>query len=206
MIAKLSGLVDSVAEGSAVIDVGGVGYLVACAARTLSRLEPGSAVSLHIETQVRDDAIQLFGFTDARERAWFRMLLAVQGVGPKAALAILSINSLEDLSRAIASSDKAMITRAAGVGAKLAGRIVVELKDKVGGVPQPPSAEGLAVIPSPGESAAADAISALINLGFRPIEASQAIGSALQRLGADASVETLIRAGLGQLSQHESAR
>ena len=208
MIAKLSGRVDGIGEGNVVIDVGGVGYLVACAARTLARLEPGASVSLYIETQVREDAIQLFGFVDPRERAWFRMLLAVQGVGPKAALGILSIGGVDELTRAIASGDKALLTRAPGVGAKLAQRIVVELKEKVGGIPFAPAAElaDLGAASPLAVGPAADALSALVNLGFRPIEASQAIAVAQARLGEAASVESLIRAGLGHLNQVEATR
>jgi Holliday junction DNA helicase RuvA len=198
MIAKLTGAVDSVGEDWAVIDVNGVGYLVHCSTRTLARLPPaGGVASLLIETQVREDRIQLFGFADAAERDWLRLLSTVQGVGARTALAILSALATDELVAAIANGDKAPLTRAAGVGPKLAARIVVELKDRV----QAPVA---AMMPAAGAGArrqsAADAVSALINLGYREAEATGAVARAARALGADAPVEELIRAGLKGLS------
>ncbi|MCP4246504.1 MAG: Holliday junction branch migration protein RuvA, partial [bacterium] len=131
MIAKLTGIVDSTGDGWAVVDVGGVGYLVFCSGRTLSRIAAGEVACLMVETQVREDAIQLYGFTDHGEREWFRLLTTVQGVGAKAALSILGVLAPEDLILAIASGDKGAITRATGVGPKLASRILSELRDKV---------------------------------------------------------------------------
>jgi holliday junction DNA helicase RuvA len=203
VIAKLSGRVDSLADGSAVIDVGGVGYLVFCSGRTLTRLAEGRSVALLVETQVREDGIHLYGFFDAEERHWFRLLIAIQGVGPKVALAILGVHPPEDLAIAIASGDRASLTRAAGVGAKLASRIAGELKDKVGALP--PGVVGAAV-PSAiavGGSIAADAVSALVNLGFRPAEAQGAVVAASGRLGPDVPLEALIRSSLAELANKE---
>ena len=204
MIAKLKGRVDTVAEDQAVIDVGGVGYLVFCSARTLSRLPGGGeAVALFIETHVREDHIHLYGFLDAGEREWFRLLLTVQGVGSKVALAILSVLSPDDLSRAIAAADKAMISRANGVGPKLATRLLTELKDKAaglslgGGAHAPAGAGAAPLAAGPLE----DAISALVNLGYRRVEAHGAVLQAAQGLGEGASVPALISDGLKQLGK-----
>lgn len=204
MIAKLKGLVDAVAEDQAVIDVGGVGYLVFCSARTLSRLpKAGEAAALFIETHVREDHIHLYGFLDAGEREWFRLLLTVQGVGSKVALAILSVLSPDDLSRAIAAADKAMISRANGVGPKLAVRLLTELKDKAAGISL---GTGAHIQTAPGAAPLAagpleDAISALVNLGYRRIEAHGAVLQAAQGLGEGATVPALISAGLKQLGK-----
>jgi len=194
MIAKLTGVVDSTAADSAVIDVGGVGYLVFASAKTLGTLGvAGSAASLHIETQVREDAIQLFGFTAADERDWFRLLLSVQGVGGRVALAILSVLAPADLHHAVAAKDTASIARANGVGPKLAARIVNELKDKAGSIALSP---GIAApVATPG-SAAADALSALANLGFRPLDASRAVAEAVAEVGEGADVGHLVRVAL----------
>lgn len=203
MIAKLSGILDSVGDGYAIIDVGGVGYLVFCASRTLARLPaPGGSAALLIETHVREDHIHLYGFADHAERAWFRLLTTVQGVGAKIGLAILSVLGPDDLARAIAAQDKTSVSRANGVGAKLAGRIVSELKDKVPGfdVTLTP-ANGMAAAPvSVGTGAASDAVSALVNLGYRRLDAFGAVVGAQKTLGADAAVSELIRAGLKELS------
>jgi holliday junction DNA helicase RuvA len=197
MIAKLTGLVDSTSGEGAVIDVNGVGYLVFCSARTLARLPAkGIPAALLIETHVREDHIHLYGFADAGERDWFRLLTTVQGVGAKLALALLGVQGPEDLARAIAAQDKASLTRAPGVGPKLAGRIVSELKDKVSGIALGPAAATL-----PDGGAEADAVSALVNLGYRRAEAFAAIAAALHRLGSGAAVDALIRAGLKELSQ-----
>lgn len=194
MIARLTGVLDSTAADSAVIDVNGVGYLVFASARTLGGLGAnGSAASLHIETQVREDAIQLFGFTAADERDWFRLLLSVQGVGGRVALAILSVLAPADLHHAIAAKDTASIARANGVGPKLAARIVNELKDKAGSIALSP---GIAApVATPG-SAAADALSALANLGFRPLDASRAVAEAVAEVGEGAAVGELVRVAL----------
>ena len=202
MIAKLTGRLDSADEGHAVIDVGGVGYLVFCSARTLARMQQGDSVTLLVETQVREDGINLYGFLDAAERHWFRLLIGIQGVGPRVALAIQSVVAPQDLMLAVAAGDKAVLTRATGVGAKLAARIASELKDKVAAMPV--SGEILRdVAVAPQRGPAADAISALVNLGFRPVEATAAVGSVAGRLGAGAAVEALIRGGLAELSNKE---
>jgi Holliday junction DNA helicase RuvA len=197
MIAKLTGLVDSVARDHAIIDVNGVGYLVRCSSRTLGALPPsGSAASLSIETLVREDAIDLYGFGTTRERDWFRLLTTVQGVGAKVALSILSTLSADELSQAIMAQDKVMVSRADGVGPKLANRIVSELKDKVGGFAPAavaPSVPGIA------NDALADAVSALVNLGYRRAEAVGAVDKAARKLGPKARVEALIPAGLKEL-------
>ena len=193
MIARLSGLLAEVDADHAVIDVGGVGYLVQASTRTLSLLGPiGGAVTLFTEMQVREDAITLFGFGSAGERDWFRLLTSVQGVGGRVALAILSVLAPDDLSRAVAAGDKAMVARANGVGPKLALRIVNELKDKAGAVPIGPAGTA----PVVREGAAADALSALGNLGFKPAEAGAAVAAAVDELGEGASLDALVRLAL----------
>ena len=195
MIAKLRGLLDSFSADQAVIDVQGVGYLVFASTRTLSRLGAiGSEVVLHTEMQVSEDDIRLIGFSSAEERDWFRLLTSVQGVGSRVALAILSALSGDELHRAIASGDKAMVARSQGVGPKLAQRIVNELKDKAGGVALGGGAGLAALIPATGFSA--DAVSALQSLGFRPSEAATAVAQAEAELGPDASLDALVRASL----------
>jgi Holliday junction DNA helicase RuvA len=193
MIARLRGLLDSFGADHAVIDVNGVGYLVSASTRTLSAIGPvGGAVDLHTEMQVSDDAIRLVGFATAEERDWFRLLVSVQGVGSRVALGILSALGGDELHRAIASGDKAMVARAQGVGPKLALRIVNELKDKTGGI-----ALGAGGAPAPGPgSLAGDAASALLNLGFRPAEAAAAVASAEAELGPDATLDALVRTAL----------
>ena len=201
MIAKLTGVVDAVARDHAVIDVGGVGYLVRASARTLAGLPPaGSSVSVAVETLVREDAIDLYGFSEAAERDWFRLLMTVQGVGAKVALSLLSALAPGDLAAAIANEDKAMLTRADGVGPKLASRLGNELKDKVAAMPLArPRATTAGGGPLVG--AQADAVSALINLGYRRAEAAEAVARAAQKLGPSARVENLIPAGLKELAQ-----
>jgi len=199
MIAKLAGIIDSIGDGTVVVDVGGVGYLVFCASRTLARLpRPGGSATLLIETHVREDHIHLYGFADDAERAWFRLLTTVQGVGAKIGLAILSALGPDDLVRAIAAQDKASVARANGVGAKLAGRIVSELKDKVPGF-DVSAGPGIAAGAPNGVGAASDAVSALVNLGYRRLDAFGAVAGAQKSLGADAAVADLIRAGLKEL-------
>lgn len=199
MIAKLTGTLDDTGPDWAVIDVNGVGYLVHCSAKTLTHLGiRGDKVVVHTEMQVSETDQRLIGFTSAGERAWFRLLTAVQGVGSKVALAILSALSVEELQRACANGDSAMVARANGVGPKLAGRIVNELKDKAGGLAgyaSPPGPGGEAV-PLPAGSASADAISALQNLGFKPAVASTAVAAALKDLGEDAGLNDLVRVAL----------
>lgn len=199
MIAKLAGVIDSVGEGHVVIDVGGVGYLVFCATRTLARLPAlGGTASLLIETHVREDHIHLYGFADEAERAWFRLLTTVQGVGARIGLAILSVLGPDDLARAIAVQDKASVARANGVGAKLAGRIVSELKDKVPGLEALPGPAPAPGVPA-ANGAASDAVSALVNLGYRRLDAFGAVANAQKSLGPNAAAAELIRAGLKEL-------
>ena len=202
MIAKLTGLVDSLGEDWVVIDVGGVGYLVFGSGGTLGRLEAGEIASLEIETHVREDHIHLYGFTDAVERDWFRILMMVQGVGARVALAILTVLTPDQLMPVIAAADKAALTRAAGVGSKLAGRIVAELKDKVGNIALGSAVVGDAAVGTVGDAAAA-AVSALVNLGYGPTESYAAVSHAVRRLGSLAGVEALIRAGLAELAPKE---
>ena len=194
MIASLRGLLQSFAADHAVIDVGGVGYLVGASTRTLSGLGAiGDEVLLHTEMLVAEDFIRLVGFATAEERDWFRLLTSVQGVGARVALGILSALSGDELHRAIASGDKAMVARAQGVGPKLALRIVTELKDKAGGIVLGSGGEAA---PPPIGSHSADAVSALQNLGFRPAEASAAVGKAEAQLGPDPSLDALVRLAL----------
>jgi Holliday junction DNA helicase RuvA len=204
MIAKLTGVIDQAGPEAAVIDVGGVGYLVFCSTRTISRLPPiGSTASLLIETHVREDHIHLYGFVDAAERDWFRRLTTVQGVGARLALAILSAVAPEQLGLAILAQDQAALTRADGVGARLAARIVNELRDKVGGFATAATASAPAALTSDaamGAGAAADAVSALVNLGYRRVEAFGAVATATRRLGDGADTGALIRAGLQELA------
>ena len=173
------------------IDVGGVGYLVHLSGRTLDALGPmGSEVMLLTELQVREDAWTLFGFGSPAERDTFRALTSIQGVGGRLALAILSALSPDELARAVAQEDKAMIGRANGVGPKLAARIANELRGKLGA----PALGGSAPVPRGG--AAADALSALANLGFKPADASAAVNAAVDELGPDATLDALVRLAL----------
>jgi Holliday junction DNA helicase RuvA len=199
VIAKLSGLVDVISDGSCIIDVNGVGYLVFASSRTLGVLPQNSLTSLLIDTQVREDAIALYGFATAAEREWFRLLTTVQGVGAKVALALLSALSPDQLIAAIATADRAALTRAPGVGAKLAVRLCSELAPKVGAMP----GGGLAAFtssPAP-QGAAADALSALLNLGYRRAEAEAALATVAATNGKDAPLDVLIRGGLKALAR-----
>jgi len=199
MIAKLTGVIDSKAADAAIVEVGGVGYQVFCSARTLGRLPAaGGAISLFIDTHVREDHIHLYGFIDAAEREWFRLLTTVQGVGARLAMAILSVLSSGDLTEAILVQEKTSLTRASGVGPKLAARIVAELKDKVGGIALGPVAAVAAATEASGP--VADAVSALVNLGYRRTEAFGAVAQASKRLGPNAGLDVLIKAGLKELS------
>jgi holliday junction DNA helicase RuvA len=209
MIAKLSGILDHIGPEGAVIDVHGVGYLVFASGRTLGRLPPsGEAARLLVETHVREDHIHLYGFIDAAERDWFRLLTTVQGVGAKVALAILSVVAPDELTLAIVSQDRTTLARADGVGPKLAARVVNELKDKVGSLAlAATNAAGPAAHPAandPGPTG--DAVSALVNLGYRRAEAFGAVTTAARRLGGAAKVDALIRAGLQELAQQTEAR
>jgi Holliday junction DNA helicase RuvA len=196
MIAKLRGILDSTGLDHAVIDVGGVGYLVGASARTLAALgKVGEAVTIHTEMLVSEDSIRLVGFARGEERDWFRLLTGVQGVGSRVALAILSALEPAELHRAIAMGDKAMVARANGVGPKLAMRIVNELKDKIGVAPAG-SALTAGSAPLPSGSHGADAVSALQNLGFKPHEASTAVAAAEEEMGEGATLDALVRLAL----------
>jgi holliday junction DNA helicase RuvA len=193
MIARLTGTLAELTADHAVLDVGGVGYLVQASARTLGAIGTiGGEVMLLTEMQVREDSMTLFAFGTAGERDWFRLLTSVQGVGGRVALSILSTLDADELSRAVAGQDKAMVSRANGVGPKLAERIVRELKDKVGGVAIGPAG----ALPKAATGAAADAVSALGNLGFKPAEAGAAVAAAEAELGNGATLDALVRLAL----------
>ncbi|MFA5900903.1 MAG: Holliday junction branch migration protein RuvA [Hyphomicrobium sp.] len=203
MIGKLRGKVDAIGESFLIVDVGGVGYEVQASARTLRNLKVGQEVSLTIDTHVREDAIRLFGFDSEVERSWFRALQNVQGVGSKVGLGLLGTLSPQELANAIALGDWASVEQAPGIGKKLALRIVAELKDKapalsVAGLDIPAGAGGGGV---PQGNAAAEAISALSNLGYQPAQASAAIAVAAKELGETADTAKLIRRGLKELAR-----
>lgn len=204
MIGKLKGVVDSIGEESLILDVHGVGYKVYCSARTLGNLPSvGEALSLVIETHVRETEIKLFGFSDDLERDWFLLLQSVQGVGAKVALAIQSTLSAGDLASAIALQDKAMVTRAPGVGPKVGQRIIAELKGKAPAYSDAMAGEmGLAADIGDGvaSSAVSDAVSALGNLGYSSQAAAGAVSAALRSAGEDADSAKLIRLGLKELA------
>lgn len=194
MIAHLNGHLAATGIDHAVIDVNGVGYLVGASAKTLAALGSlGEFVTVHTEMLVSEDSIRLMGFASADERNWFRLLTSVQGVGAKVALAILSILSPAEVQTAVARADAAMIARANGVGPKLAQRIVNELKDKAGAIALGGGGAGAAI---PASGAANDAVSALLNLGFKPAEASTAVNAASDELGPAASLDALVRLAL----------
>jgi holliday junction DNA helicase RuvA len=200
MIGKLTGKIEPGGAGWTLIDVNGVGYVVHCSAKTLAALPaPGHVASLLVETQMREDQVILYGFRDAAEQAWFRTLNRVQGVGGRVALAILGVLGPDELLRTLAAQDKASLTRADGVGAKLATRILSELKDKVGDAALAGAAQARQ---RPGRPAAPseDAVSALVNLGYGRSEAFGAVIEASGRLGEDANLEALVRAGLKVLA------
>ena len=200
MIAMLAGIVEQRGTESLVLDVNGVGYLVFASARTLGRVPArGEPLRLLIETHVREDHIHLYGFADEAERSWFRLLTTVQGVGARLGLAILSVLAPDALATAILAQDKAALSRADGVGPKLATRIASELKDKAGGIALGP---GAAIsVGAPEGAAAADAVSALVNLGYSRSDAFGAVAEAAKRLGDAAKIDTLIRVGLQELSR-----
>jgi Holliday junction DNA helicase RuvA len=199
MIAMLAGLVDQIGDETLVLDCNGVGYLVYASARTLGRAPKiGQPLKLLVETQIREDRIQLFGFVDAAERSWFRLLTTVQGVGGKVALAILSVLDPDAMATAILAQDKAAFVRADGVGQKLGQRIVMELRDKVGDMALPASAGAGVLTPT---GAVADAVSALVNFGYAKSAAYGAVIDAAKRLGGDAKIDALVRAGLQELGR-----
>ena len=206
MIGKLTGRVDFIGPDHAVIDVGGVGYVVHCASSTLSRLALGASATLWVETKMSEEAIRLYGFTAADEREWFRLLQTVQGVGARVALSILSALKISELERAILLGDKAVVGRAQGVGPKLATRLVTELKDKAPAIALQRSVDtgeplGGLQAPRPVES---DAIAALIKLGYSQIAAAEAVARAGQAIGPNADslpLDVLIRESLRQLAR-----
>ena len=207
MIAKLKGILDSHREDGAIIDVGGVGYLIFGSSRTLGQLgEPGAPVSVHVETHVREDHIHLYGFASEGERRCFQLLQTVQGVGAKAALAILSALSPEEVMRAVAAQDKTMLTRADGVGPKLATRIVNELKDKAAGLSLGTALAGAMAASGRAAPAAVDggpmedAVSALVNLGYGRSDAYGAVVAASRTLGDGAALDRLISTSLRELA------
>ena len=205
MIGKLNGVVDSFGEDWVILDVHGVGYLAHCSAKTLEALPSrGEAATLFVETQIREDQIRLIGFMSEVEREWFRLLLTVQGVGSKVALAVLGTLNASDLASAVALQDKAMIARAPGVGPKVAARIAAELKDRAPGVTgidmgviRLQSELGDKIAPKP----ASEAVSALVNLGYGQMQASAAIAAAMREAGEGAETARLIRLGLKELSR-----
>jgi Holliday junction DNA helicase RuvA len=206
MIGKLKGVVDAVGESYAIVDVNGVGYEVQASARTLRNLKAGESVSLAVETHVREDAIRLYGFTSETERAWFRTLQTIQGVGAKVALAVLGTLAPQDLANAVALQNWAAVEQTPGVGKKLAQRIVAELKDKapalsVAGLHVPAAAVASGRVAAVAGDTAAEAISALTNLGYQPVLASQAIAAAMAELGDGADTPKLIRRGLRELAR-----
>jgi holliday junction DNA helicase RuvA len=204
MIGKLTGKVDSVTLHTVIVDVGGVGYEVTVGARTLAALPPvGETVTLAIDTHLKEDGVRLYGFATDHERAWFRALQTVQGVGAKVALAVLGTLSAADLANAVALQDKGHVARAPGVGPKVAARIVAELKDKMPALaPAIRPGGGLAPVATlPEGLAARDAVSALLNLGYAHGEAASAVSAAIGKAGREARAEELIRLGLKELAQ-----
>jgi Holliday junction DNA helicase RuvA len=204
MIGRLKGIVDEYGDDHVILDVGGVGYHVACSAKTLAALPSvGEAAVLHTEMLVSENSIRLVGFASEGERAWFRLLDSVQGVGTKVSLALLSTLTTAELTNAIALGDKAMVGRANGVGPKLAQRIVTELKDKApafaGGDAALAAVSGALDAHRP--TAAAEAVSALVNLGYGQSQAGAAVSAAMREAGEDAATETLIRLGLKELAR-----
>ena len=204
MIGKLKGTVDEIGEDHCILDVHGVGYVAFCPARTLAGLNAGEAAVLHIETYVREDMIRLYGFASTLEREWFRLLQNVQGVGAKVALSVLSTLAPGELANAIALRDIAMVSRAPGVGRKVAERIVTELKGKAPALAGEASATigfaqelGAGVAPAP----AADAVSALVNLGYSRDIAAGAVAAAMKAAGEGADSAKLIRLGLKELAR-----
>ncbi len=203
MIGKLKGTVDEIGEDYVLVDVHGVCYLAFCSARTLSKLNAGEAVILFIETYVREDQLKLFGFTTPLEREWFRLLQVVQGIGSKVALAVLSTLTPSELANAIALQDKTAISRAPGVGPKVAIRILTELKNKAPAFAGEAANMGLKQELGEGVASApvSDAVSALTNLGYSRDQAANAVAAALKNGGEGADSAKLIRLGLKELSR-----
>ncbi|MBX9588122.1 MAG: Holliday junction branch migration protein RuvA [Hyphomonadaceae bacterium] len=206
MIGKLKGVIDAVGEGHAIVDVNGVGYEVQASARTLRSFKIGETVSLAIETHVREDAIRLYGFASEVERAWFRTLQTIQGVGAKVALAVLGTLAPQDLANAVALQNWAAVEQSPGVGKKLAQRIVAELRDKApalsaAGLHVPAAANGQGRAAPLVDGTAAEAISALTNLGYQPALAGQAVATAMAELGEAADTPKLIRRSLKELAR-----
>lgn len=199
MIAQLTGRVDALGDGTCVLDVNGVGYLVHASSRTLAALpQPPASAKVLVETHVREDAILLYGFADSAERDWFRLLTTVQGVGGRVALSVLSALSPRELIGAIATGDKASLTRAPGVGARLAVRLLTELRDKAGAMPSSP---GIAMPAARAVGPAEDAISALVNLGYRRPEVQPVVTKVAERLGDGANLDALIRESLRDMAK-----
>jgi Holliday junction DNA helicase RuvA len=205
MIGKLKGFIDSYGEDFVILDVNGVGYQIHCSTRTLQELPgAGEAATLSIETYVREDQIKLFGFRTDLDREWFRLLQTVQGVGAKVALNVLGTLKPADLASAIAMRDKAMVARTPGVGPKVAERIVTELKDKAPAYTNiDPALVQLsgAIDENRAPRPVADAVSALVNLGYAQPQAAAAIAAASRSAGDGAEVKTLIRLGLKELAK-----
>lgn len=205
MIGRLKGVVEAIGESHCIIDVNGVGYEVQASSRALRGMKLGEVAALSIDTHVREDAIRLFGFSSEVERSWFRTLQNVQGVGSKVALSLLGTLAPQELANAIALGDWASVERAPGIGKKLAQRIVLELKEKapglaIGQIAGAPAGAGGPLQPPEG-NAAAEAISALVNLGYQPALAAQAVAVAHKELGPEADTAKLIRRGLRELSR-----
>lgn len=202
MIAFLCGLIIQVDLGSCVVDVNGVGYLVAASTRTLAALpSPPEKARILIETVVREDAILLYGFSESAEREWFRLLTGVQGVGAKVALGILSVLSAGELVAALTTADKASLMRAPGVGARLAERILTELRDKAGKMPGSSGTFTVPVMATPVGSIEADALMALAGLGFRRMEAAPVVRRIMEASGADATLDAVLRDSLKDLAR-----
>jgi holliday junction DNA helicase RuvA len=205
MIGKLTGIIDSFGENYVLLNVQGVGYQVFASARTLTRIgQTGDAASLLIDTHVREDHIHLYGFADASEQRWFRLLTSVQGVGAKVGMAILGSIPTEQLSVAIAAQDKAVITQADGVGPKLAVRILTELKDKVGQIDIPVITKSVKSSgkKEEGGNLQHDAVSALVNLGYQRSEAFTAVAQVIQKSNDNDknNLQSLIRLALKEIS------
>jgi Holliday junction DNA helicase RuvA len=204
MIGKLKGRVDEIGDDHLILDVGGVGYLVYAPVRVLQALpSPGEAAELHIETMVREDMIRLYGFGSRADKAWFQLLMTVQGVGAKVALAALGVMKASEIANAIALGDMAQIARAPGIGKRVAERIVTELKSKAPAFASVDTGtisaaqQAKAAVPT----AVGDAVSALVNLGYQPAQASAAVSAAVKSAGEEAEASTLIRLGLKELSK-----
>ncbi len=202
MIGRLKGIVDEVAGDHLIVDVGGVGYNVFATSRTLGALPTsGEFIALHIETHVREDHIHLYGFPTTDERRWFRLLLSVQGVGSRVAMAILGVLSPADIVAALVTQDKSAFARADGVGPKLAARIVTELKDKAGDLALGPAAATGDAATVPMDSVTDDAISALVNLGYARSAAFAAVAAVTRRIHGDKQLDALIPAALKELTR-----